>query len=134
MKKICIAMLISALALSGCGKAEDNNNTEPTETVSDTTNTPDSNIIETESGLNSEQQAATEFEMDAATIEQVKERAMAHYTDTVFEVVSMDIISQAENEIIFDVCVSKDGIIQDPNRTIHLQLNNGTWEVINEGY
>ena len=37
-------------------------------------------------------------------------------------------------KIIFSVCASKDGVIQGPNRTITLQLNNETWEVVNEGY
>lgn len=62
------------------------------------------------------------------------EAARAYYENTVFEVVSLELKSQTENEIIFSVCASKDGVIQEPNRTITLQLNNGTWEVMNEGY
>ena len=62
------------------------------------------------------------------------EAARAYYENTVFEVVSLELKSQTENEIIFSVCASKDGVIQEPNRTITLQLNNGTWEVVNEGY
>lgn len=62
------------------------------------------------------------------------EEARAYYENTVFEIVSLELKSQTENEIIFTVCVSKGGIIQEPNRTITLQLNNGTWEVVNEGY
>ena len=60
--------------------------------------------------------------------------ARAYYEDTVFEVVSLELKNQTENEIVFSVCVSKGGVIQEPNRTIFLQLNNGTWEVVNEGY
>lgn len=132
MKKICIAVLISVLALGGCGKTEDKNNMEPTETI-DAPNTEQIEI-ETESEPDNTQNEDTEVKTNTETIEQAKETAMAHYTDTVFEVVSMDIISQTENTINFEVCVRKDGIIQDPNRTIQLQLNNGEWEVINEGY
>ena len=62
------------------------------------------------------------------------EAARAYYENTVFEVVSLELKSQTENKIIFSVCASKDGVIQEPNRTITLQLNNGTWEVVNEGY
>lgn len=63
-----------------------------------------------------------------------EEVAKAYYSNTVFEVVSLELKSQTENEIIFSVCVSKGGEVQEPNRTITLQLNNGTWEIINEGY
>lgn len=62
------------------------------------------------------------------------EEARAYYENTVFEIVSLELKSQTENEIIFSVCVSKGGKIQEPNRSITLQLNNGTWEVVNEGY
>ena len=74
---------------------------------------------------------------EAAPNDEVKiadEAARAYYENTVFEVVSLELKSQTENEIIFSVCASKDGVIQEPNRTITLQLNNGTWEVMNEGY
>lgn len=62
------------------------------------------------------------------------EAARAYYENTVLEVISLELKSQTENEIIFSVCVSKGGVIQEPDRTIFLQLNNGTWEVVNEGY
>ena len=62
------------------------------------------------------------------------EAARAYYETTVFEVVSLELKSQTENKIIFSVCASKDGVIQGPNCTITLQLNNETWEVVNEGY
>ena len=67
-------------------------------------------------------------------VKTAEEAARAYYSDTVFEVVSLELKNQTENEIIFSVCVSKDGEVQEPNRTITLQLSNETWEVINEGY
>ena len=71
---------------------------------------------------------------DQVDLEAVKELAQAYYSDTVFEVVSMELESQTEEELVFSVCVSKGGVVQEPNRTIWLELNNGKWEVTNEGY
>ena len=67
-------------------------------------------------------------------VKTAEEAARAYYSNTVFEIVSLELKSQTENEIIFSVCVSKNGEVQEPNRTITLQLNNETWDVINEGY
>lgn len=64
----------------------------------------------------------------------VEKIVRAYYASTIFEIISLEVESQTENEIIFSVCVSKGGVIQEPNRTISLQLHNGEWEVINEGY
>ena len=57
-----------------------------------------------------------------------------HAVYTVFEVVSLELKSQTENEISFSVCVSKGGIVQEPDRTIFLEFVNGHWGVVNEGY
>lgn len=46
----------------------------------------------------------------------------------------LELKSQTENEISFSVCVSKGGIVQEPDRTIFLEFVNGHWEVVNEGY
>lgn len=74
---------------------------------------------------------------EAATNDELKkadEAAKAYYENTVFEVVYMELISQSAEEISFSVCVSKGGVVQEPNRTIFLQFVNGSWEVVNEGY
>lgn len=60
--------------------------------------------------------------------------ARAYYDKTVLKVISLELMSQTESEIVFSACVSKGGIIQEPNRSITLQLNDGIWEVVNEGY
>ena len=60
--------------------------------------------------------------------------ARAYYSGTVFTIESMEPISRTENEIMFSVCVSKEGIVQEPNRTISLQRKDSVWKVINEGY
>ena len=57
-----------------------------------------------------------------------------NYENTVFEVVSLELKSRTENEISFSVCVSKGGIVQEPDRTIFLEFVNGHWKVVNEGY
>ena len=62
------------------------------------------------------------------------EAARAYYENTVFEVISLKLKSQTENGISFSVCVSKGGIVQEPDRTIFLEFVNGHWEVVNEGY
>lgn len=63
-----------------------------------------------------------------------EEAARAYYAETVLEVVSMELKSQTEDTILFSVSVKKDGIVQEPERSITLQLILGTWEVVNEGY
>lgn len=60
--------------------------------------------------------------------------ARAYYSNTVFEVVEMQCVTQSEKEVVFSVQVSKDNAIQDPNRSIVLHLVDGIWSVVNEGY
>ena len=62
------------------------------------------------------------------------EAARVYYENTVFEVVSLELKSQTENEISFSVCVIKGGFAQEPDRTIFLEFVNGHWKVVNEGY
>ncbi|MCI8798781.1 MAG: hypothetical protein HFH88_03065 [Lachnospiraceae bacterium] len=107
------------------------------EAVSDST-------LDKQSGLSEEEkiQLDPSYQPEVAAIpnspsdelKTANEAARTYYENTVFEVVSLELKSQTENEIIFSVCVNKSGVIQEPNRTITLQLNNGTWEVVNEGY
>lgn len=65
---------------------------------------------------------------------EAEQTARGYYANTIFEVISMKVQICNEKEVIFAVCVSKDGIVQEPDRTITLQLNGDTWEVVNEGY
>ena len=67
-------------------------------------------------------------------VQGAEEAARAYYSNTVFEVISMKEKSRAEAGIVFEVCVSKGGIVQEPNRTIELGFAEGMWEVVNEGY
>lgn len=65
---------------------------------------------------------------------EAEEAAAEYYNGTVFEVISMALKNQSKEEISFSVCVSKGGIVQEPDRTVYLQLIDGNWEVVNEGY
>ena len=68
------------------------------------------------------------------SLEPARAVAGAYYKNTVFEVISMELKDQTADEISFSVCVSKGGVVQDPDRAIFLQFVNGSWQVVNEGY
>lgn len=72
--------------------------------------------------------------MGEARREEAAQEAKDYYTATVFEVVSMEVERCTEDEISFSVCVSKGGIVQEPNRSITLQAGEGGWKAVNEGY
>lgn len=82
-------------------------------------------------GQNEEEQKT---DTDNTSLETAKAATETYYQNTVFEVISMELKNHTENEISFSVCVSKGGVVQEPNRTIFLQFLNGNWEVVNEGY
>ena len=73
-------------------------------------------------------------------IDEAKQAALAYYDDTVFTVNNIEYfngeLSYGDDEDCcnFNVNVSKDGVVQEPDRTISLKLDNGIWEVVNEGY
>ena len=46
----------------------------------------------------------------------------------------MELKSQTEDTILFSVSVKRGDVVQEPERSITLQLILGTWEVVNEGY
>lgn len=137
-RKLLVIMLIAAWTLAGCGNVADNTESIPDETVSSTQDTYESESKDTdympESVSESESETDTESGMDETTIERAKEAARTYYADTVFEVISLETISQTGNEIVFSVCVSKGGVVQEPNRTIILQLDGDKFEVTSEGY
>ena len=73
-------------------------------------------------------------------IEEARQAAIAYYGGTVLTVNSIEYFAGdlpyggGDGCCNFMVGVSKDGVMQEPGRTISLQLNNGIWEVVNEGY
>ena len=68
------------------------------------------------------------------SLEEAEAAASAYYSGTVFQVVEMGCTEQSETKAIFSVKISRSGVIQEPDRTITLQLKGGVWEVTNEGY
>ncbi|MCX4317426.1 MAG: hypothetical protein OSJ52_12445 [Lachnospiraceae bacterium] len=80
------------------------------------------------------QEQEKEEEEHADIDPEAKKVARAYYEGTVLEVVTMEVTSSSEEKIVFSVCVSKGGVLQEPNRTITLEWQNGSWEVTGEGY
>ena len=46
----------------------------------------------------------------------------------------MEVMRASEEEVVFVVAVKKDGILQEPDRTIVLERKGEGWAVSNEGY
>jgi uncharacterized protein YkuJ len=72
-------------------------------------------------------------------IEEAKQAALDYYANTVFEVNAMNYIEVgsspfSEGDCNFSVNVSKDGVVQEPDRIISLKKNGNTWEIVGEGY
>lgn len=57
-----------------------------------------------------------------------------YYTNTVFELVSLEVLQSSKEYVKFSVVSKKGGELVDPNRTIELRYEDGTWNVVNEGY
>lgn len=67
-------------------------------------------------------------------IEAIESAIMDYYSKTIFKVESMELESSSSNSIVYSICVSKEGVIQEPNRSIYLEIKDGMWKVVNEGY
>lgn len=57
-----------------------------------------------------------------------------YYRNTVFELVSLDVLQSSKEYVLFSVVSKKGGELVDPNRTIELRYEDGAWNVVNEGY
>lgn len=128
----CVSIMV--LSLAACGNEDDSVLDETERYVS----------TETEENI-SVQEQRTEILMDdeevadpdtsaSVDLDAVRQIAQEYYADTVFEVISMELVSQTATEVVFSVCTSKDGNVQEPNRSIYLEWNGENWEVVNEGY
>lgn len=67
-------------------------------------------------------------------LEKAEKAARIYYAHTVFDVISLEVKTQSEEEIVFIVKASRGGYIVDPDRHIRLQLQDDEWKVIGEGY
>jgi hypothetical protein len=135
----------------GCGdKAQDKKgNTEsfiPSETmesVQETSNTvsetPDTSQNENDAEKENEKANSPGDEVKPLSdkqIEKAKQAALDYYANTVFEVNSINYIGTDKSPFscTFSVNVSKDGVVQEPDRMICLKKENKTWKIISEGY
>lgn len=60
--------------------------------------------------------------------------ALAYYAGTVFQVHGLVFEEQMGDTAGFTVQCSKGGVRQDPDRSIVLELRDGVWRVVSEGY
>lgn len=72
--------------------------------------------------------------VETDTLQAAEAAVKEYYLGTVFEVMSLEVKEQTAEEIIFSVHVSKGGVVQEPDRSITLRPEDGTWKVVNEGY
>ncbi len=101
--------------------------------TSDIENDVDKNhSIRTEMDSISPDESATVTEQ--VDMDEIELLIMEYYSKTVFKVESMELESQTPNSIAYSICASKEDVIQEPNRSIYLELKEGMWQVVNEGY
>ena len=152
MGKRIIFILAAACILSqaGCGNQGSAEKTEegnpPVQEEDSRTEEPESESsqIAAEESRTPVSVTSVEEEPDAALtpeqIEEAKQAALAYYEGTVFTVNTIEHFEgklpygDMEGTCKFIVNVSKGGVVQEPDRTISLQLEQGSWKVVNEGY
>ena len=67
-------------------------------------------------------------------LDQARQAALDYYAGTVFDVTELVFEEQMANTASFTVKCSKGGVTVDPARSIVLELQDGAWTVVNEGY
>ena len=67
-------------------------------------------------------------------LERARQTALDYYTGTVFDVTELVFEEQMANTVSFTVKCSKGGVQVDPDRSIVLELQDGAWTMVNEGY
>lgn len=144
-KTIFILVAMCILLLAGCenqGKAEEAENGDLQATKEE--NIEQENTLEgQEDGKGTvvtSEEEETASSLTAEQIEYAKQAALVYYEGTVFSVNSIEYLEgklpYGDNEggCNFTVNVSKGGVVQEPDRTISLQLDQDGWKVVNEGY
>ncbi len=144
MKKIAILAFcfIISLAMVSCGNS--NTSAELSKKASTISETQDIDLESSEvNGKKGNEKVDEEANKVKETtqkltdeeVEEAKQEALDYYKNTVFEVNSIEYVKKKKGDCAFSVNVSKDGVVQEPNRTIYLKLNkDGRWKVIGEGY
>ncbi|MDE6531705.1 MAG: hypothetical protein K2K96_13185 [Lachnospiraceae bacterium] len=122
---------------------EASQSSEEIETPSDTSSNEDENEIEADTTIASEEIASdainNEIDMDHlpinwGTSDGPEIAAENYYRNTVFELVSLEVLQYSKEYVLFSVVSKKGGELVDPNRTIELRYEDGAWNVVNEGY
>lgn len=67
-------------------------------------------------------------------LEAARQAALTYYAGTVFQVHGLVFEEQMGDTAGFTVQCSKGGVRQDPDRSIVLELRDGVWSVVSEGY
>lgn len=91
-------------------------------------------VSEADSENSSETGTLDQSSYSESDIEAAKQAAAQYYSGTVFELVSLRLINQTAEGLLFSAEVKKGGVLQDPNRSILLKKSGDIWEVANEGY
>ena len=67
-------------------------------------------------------------------LEAAQQAALDYYAGTVFDVTELVFEEQMASTASFTVKCSKGGVAVDPDRSIVLELQDGIWTVVSEGY
>lgn len=148
-KKIRFILAVAfVLSLAGCGNQGNTEKAAEADPVvqgnDNETEKPDftepASYYETSLSVMSEEEEETDPSLTADQIEDAKQAALAYYEGTVFNVNSIEHLEgelpygDMEGDCNFTVNVSRNGIVQEPDRTISLRLDRDGWKVMNEGY
>lgn len=136
---------VSNQSMQESSDEDDSKSNEQKETPSDTTSDEDEYETETEADITivSEEIMADTIidgiDMDNTPInwgtpDGPEIATENYYANTVFELVSLDVLQSSKEYVKFSVVSKKGGELVDPNRTIELRYEAGTWSVVNEGY
>ncbi len=122
---------------------EESQSNEEIETPGDAVSNEDENETEADPTMVSEEIASDEIideiDMDHLPInwgtpDGPEIAAENYYRNTVFELVSLEVLQSSKEYVLFSVVSKKGGELVEPNRTIELRYEDGTWNVVNEGY
>lgn len=143
-----ILTMACILTLAGCGDSDNAEKQvevsppalENENTILPTGAVPDNTDAGEAAGDKTAESDTASAALTAEQIEAAKQAALAYYEGTVFSVNSIEYFDgklpyeDVAGSCNFTVNVSKGGVVQEPNRTITLQLDQGDWKVVNEGY